>query len=142
MSSYTIHVVGCAPIGDGKDELFYAMNRTEMEQARAKAKRRGLDIRSWFPQTKTGVRILGCVIPYEYIPESEAPHASVVPCPICDGSGLLGWGNIGTLKVKHGCPICDGSGVCKRGHEKKWAAWQIEEMKKERLDWLSTGQAA
>ena len=51
----------------------------------------------------------------------------LVTCSVCNGDGILSKNEFATYP----CPVCNGSGVCKKGHEKNWSKWQIEEMKKE-----------
>lgn len=128
--SQTIHVIGQGKGTVNGNEttrrIYYAMNRVEMEQQRAKARRDGDTIESWYAQTKTGQRILGDYMPPDYIlPDKDAPHVKLITCPVCEGDGHNG---------KYHCPVCDGSGLCKAGNERHWQDWQIEQMKREHAE--------
>jgi hypothetical protein len=103
--SKTIHCIGHAPKGDGVEELFFANNKREIAQQIAIARKKGLEIKYWHAQTKTGCRILG---------EDSAKHLPVftdeiklpkmVRCPACGGN-----------KTKYYCPICNSSGIATPG---------------------------
>lgn len=118
--SQTIHCIGYGPAIDGKQRIYYAMNRVEIKQEIHKAQKAGEKIVSWYAQTLTGYRILGN---YSPVLTEKIPLPRLETCPICEGEGRNGL---------YFCVVCNGSGICKRGNEKKWQAWQIAWMKEER----------
>lgn len=120
--SYTINCLGYGPVDKGRRQVFYAMNRLEIEQQRHKAKEEGVEIQYWIAQTKTGERILGYPAWGSQL-DRNVPHVKTVVCPVCLGQGGNG---------KYYCPVCNGSGITTPGNDKHWQPWQIEGMKKER----------
>lgn len=129
--SYRVHVVGTSALVDGEQRLWYAMNTLEMNWQRIRAEREGQPITGWYAQTSTGERMLGgtsC---------EGTPAIKLVPCPICDGSGLLGVTNfiVHGQQLRQGCPVCDGTGQTKPGYWRKWQDRQLDEMRKERAEY-------
>ena len=127
--SQTINCIGVGPDelieGKMRHKLYYAMNRIEIAQEIAKARKRGDYIVSWYSQTKTGNRVLG-LDPWEYdILTDQINLPKLITCPICHGEGSWSLGG----NLQHSCVVCNGSGICKKGNENKWQAWQIDEMK-------------
>jgi hypothetical protein len=117
--SKTIHCIGHAPKGDGDEQLFFAMNRREVAQQIAIARKKGVEIEYWRAQTKTGDRILGkkTALPV-YTHEIKLPK--MVICPACGGN-----------KTKYYCPVCNSSGITTPGFEKGWKPWQIQEIQQD-----------
>lgn len=109
--SYTIHCLGI-PSGT-------AMNRVEIAQSIYKAEQEGHSIKYWYPQTKTGERILRTSFRVT-TEELRSLLPQLVTCPICEGEGRNG---------RYYCPICNGSGITKPGNEKNWQPWQLEHMR-------------
>ena len=116
--SYTIHCVG-VPVGS-------AMSRLELCQQTYSLTKQGYNIEYWVSQTKVGDKILKLDDGFNYktvkqlVAEGILNYDWLVVCPICEGEGHNG---------KYYCPICNGSGLCKRGNEKHWQPWQIENMR-------------
>lgn len=131
MSSYTYHCVGLGRMVDGSQRMWFAMNRAEIEQERIKARREGNEIVSWYAQTKTGTRILRGK---DSINDADLGIvARLHGCPVCNGEWkrTLKPATETSIAWVRLCPVCNGSGVCRKGHERRWAEWQIREMKKE-----------
>ena len=135
--SVTIHCVAYGKPTEKKDgsiarKIYYATNRVEVAQQIEKARKTGDEIEYWIAQTKTGERILGLRpedLGIKYTKDLKLPK--LVTCPICNGSGILSMEDKGEYKVVHRCPVCNSSGICRKGNEKNWTEWQIEEFKRE-----------
>ncbi len=124
--SITINVIGLGPeLEPGRRRAFYAMNKMEMLQEKAKAARDyNTEIIGWYAQTGTGARMIGVSGTFEEVPDSDIKHIKLVECPICQGKGKTKLGN----GMFYGCVVCNASGITKAGYWKGWQDWQLEEM--------------
>jgi hypothetical protein len=126
--SITINCIGRAPIDSEHDRMFDAMNRLEIMQAQAKAKKEGLVITEWYAQTATGCKVLGMDkwSTHVYIPHDAVPTVKTVTCPICNGQGST---LVPGEKCLTWCFVCHGSGITKNNHWNGWQDWQLARMR-------------
>jgi len=116
--SYTIHCVG-VPIGT-------AMSHLELCQQTYLYTKKGTPPEYWVSQTKVGDKILkldgfgNYKTVKELIQEGIINYDWLITCPICEGQGHNG---------QYYCPICNGSGICRKGNERHWQPWQLENMR-------------
>ena len=127
--SETVHVLlysekyGTEP----RQTMLCAMSRIEvLQKARQLRRKWNLEPDSLVAQTKVGEKIIGgdsCRWD-EFL--ASVPQPRLVKCAICNGHGHDSKGFY--------CPVCNGSGICRKGNEKRWAAWQVERMLADRIE--------
>ena len=121
----TYHVLGLAPNETGGTNLYGAQTVLQMEWQRLHAKRHGLTITEWQPQTNTGARMLHLTqwMPWDIVKDADAPHVKMIEC-VCKGHGH--YHKNGEI---FGCVACDGTGQTTQQHLSKFAAWQLDVVK-------------
>jgi len=125
--SYTYHCIGIGvPDKEGSSRAFFAMNRLEILQARAQAKREGVQLDHWYWQTKVGCRILGIDEYTSFIMDKDLIFkvAGTIQCPICKGQ-ITSSGGVSTY-----CSVCFNSGITTKARVSGYRDWQLENMKK------------
>ena len=106
MGKGTYHVVGHGQNVNGKVNLYPAMDRLEMEQARIKALDDGDIIDGWTAQTPKGNTILAT--------DRKATH--IIICPVCEGKR---------------CFICRQTGITTAKHAAGFREWQRQMAREE-----------